>query len=94
MVSPRRRSVHGPPRVDPGPHLRRRLPDREPRQRRGHLHGLSFKLTATDGGYVPESAQYPETTVLVRSAARVIEFVSDEPGDRGIHCHMTHHVVT
>ncbi len=60
-----------------------------------HLHGLNFRLTATDGGYVPESAQYPETTVLVPvGSTRVIEFVPDEPGDWGMHCHMTHHVMT
>jgi FtsP/CotA-like multicopper oxidase with cupredoxin domain len=60
-----------------------------------HLHGLAFKLTATDGGYVPESAQYPETTVLVPvGSTRVIEFVADEPGDWAMHCHMTHHVMT
>ncbi|HEY6558723.1 MAG TPA: copper oxidase [Polyangiaceae bacterium] len=59
-----------------------------------HLHGLSFKVTATDGGYVPESAQVPETTVLVPvGSTRVIEFVPDEPGDWAMHCHMTHHVM-
>ena len=60
-----------------------------------HIHGLSFKLTATDGGYVPESAQRPETTVLVPvGSTRVIEFVPEEPGDWAMHCHMTHHVMT
>jgi FtsP/CotA-like multicopper oxidase with cupredoxin domain len=60
-----------------------------------HLHGLSFKVTATDGGYVPESAQYPEATVLVPvGGTRVIEFVPIEPGDWAVHCHMTHHVMT
>ncbi|ADO74624.1 copper oxidase [Stigmatella aurantiaca] len=60
-----------------------------------HLHGLSFKLTATDGGYVPPSAQIPETTVLVPVACtRVIEFIPDEPGDWAMHCHMTHHTMT
>lgn len=59
-----------------------------------HLHGLSFRLTATDGGYVPASAQYPETTVLVPvGSTRVIEFVPDEPGDWAMHCHMTHHTM-
>ncbi len=59
-----------------------------------HLHGLSFSLTATDGGYVPRSAQYPETTVLVPvGSTRVIEFVPEEPGDWAMHCHMTHHVM-
>ena len=60
-----------------------------------HIHGVSFKVTATDGGYVPESAQRPETTVLVPvGSTRVIEFVPEEPGDWAMHCHMTHHVMT
>jgi FtsP/CotA-like multicopper oxidase with cupredoxin domain len=60
-----------------------------------HLHGLSFVVTATDGGYVPPSAQYPETTVLVPvGSTRVIEFTPTEPGDWAMHCHMTHHVMT
>jgi hypothetical protein len=59
-----------------------------------HLHGLFFEMTATDGGYVPESARYPETTVLVPvGSTRVIEFVAEEPGDWAMHCHMTHHVM-
>lgn len=59
-----------------------------------HIHGLSFKMTATDGGYIPESAQIPETTVLVPvGSTRVIEFVPEESGDWPMHCHMTHHVM-
>lgn len=60
-----------------------------------HLHGLAFRVTATDGGAVPKSAQYPETTVLVPvGTTRVIEFVAEESGDWPMHCHMTHHVMT
>lgn len=60
-----------------------------------HIHGLNFVMTATDGGYIPESAQYPETTVLVPvGSTRVIEMVPTEPGDWAMHCHMTHHVMT
>jgi FtsP/CotA-like multicopper oxidase with cupredoxin domain len=60
-----------------------------------HLHGVSFSVTATDGGYVPASAQRPETTVLVPvGATRTIEFVPSEAGDWAMHCHMTHHVMT
>ena len=60
-----------------------------------HLHGYSFKMTATDGGPVPESAQHPETTVLVPvGSTRDIEFVADNLGDWAFHCHMTHHVMT
>ncbi len=59
-----------------------------------HLHGLSFMTTATDGGYIPATAQVPETTVLVPTGStRVIEFVPEEPGDWGMHCHMTHHTM-
>jgi hypothetical protein len=60
-----------------------------------HLHGHSFAVTATDGGPVPPSARFPETSVLVPvGAVRVFEFVADNPGDWALHCHMTHHVMT
>ena len=59
-----------------------------------HLHGYQFKITETDGGRIPDSAQWPETTVLVSvGSTRTIEFVADEPGDWAMHCHMTHHVM-
>jgi FtsP/CotA-like multicopper oxidase with cupredoxin domain len=59
-----------------------------------HLHGYQFRVTETDGGRMPESAQYAETTVLVPvGASRTVEFVADEPGDWAMHCHMTHHVM-
>lgn len=59
-----------------------------------HLHGFQFKLTATDAGEIPASAQWPEITVLVPvGSTRTIEFVADEPGDWAMHCHMTHHVM-
>ncbi len=34
-----------------------------------HLHGHSFKVVATDGGDIPASAQWPETTVSPRPQA-------------------------
>jgi FtsP/CotA-like multicopper oxidase with cupredoxin domain len=59
-----------------------------------HLHGHRFRVTETDGGEIPESAQWPETTVLVPvGSTRTIEFVADAPGDWAMHCHMTHHVM-
>ncbi len=59
-----------------------------------HLHGHSFRVTATDGGPVPESAQWPETTTLVPvGSTRTIEFVANAPGDWAMHCHMSHHVM-
>ncbi len=59
-----------------------------------HLHGYHFKIVATDGGRLPVSAQWPETTVLVPTGStRDVEFIADEPGDWAMHCHMTHHVM-
>ena len=59
-----------------------------------HLHGYQFRITETDGGEIAESAQWPETTVLVPvGSTRTIEFVADAPGDWAMHCHMTHHVM-
>ena len=46
-----------------------------------HLHGYQFRITETDGGAIPLSAQWPETTVLVPvGSTRTVEFVADEPG--------------
>jgi FtsP/CotA-like multicopper oxidase with cupredoxin domain len=60
-----------------------------------HLHGHRYKLVATDGGDIAESAQWPQTTVLVSvGSTRTIEFVADNPGDWPFHCHMSHHVMT
>ncbi len=60
-----------------------------------HLHGNSFQVVATDGGTVPLSARWPETTVLVPvGSTRTIELVADYPGDWAMHCHMTHHTMT
>lgn len=59
-----------------------------------HIHGVHFNVTATDGGYIPPSAQWPENTVLVPvGSTRTIEFVAKESGDWAMHCHMTHHTM-
>lgn len=59
-----------------------------------HLHGHSFKIVATDGGDIPESAQWPETTVLVPTGStRDVELIAANPGDWAMHCHMSHHVM-
>lgn len=59
-----------------------------------HLHGHSFWVTETDGGRIPPSARWPETTVLVPiGTTRSVEFMADAPGDWALHCHMTHHVM-
>ena len=59
-----------------------------------HLHGHNFKVVETDGGEIPASAQWPETTVIMPTGStRTIEFIATE-GDWVMHCHMLHHVMT
>jgi len=59
-----------------------------------HFHGHSWWVTETDGGVIPESARWPETTVLVPvGSTRTVEWVANNPGDWAFHCHMTHHVM-
>jgi FtsP/CotA-like multicopper oxidase with cupredoxin domain len=59
-----------------------------------HLHGHTFELVGTDGGAIPPSARYPETTVLVPTGTtRTIELIAHAAGDWPLHCHMTHHAM-
>jgi len=59
-----------------------------------HIHGTSFEVTGTDSGWIPPSARYRETTMLVPVGnIRVGEFVAQEPGDWALHCHMSHHTM-
>lgn len=59
-----------------------------------HIHGHRFWIAATDGGRIPVSARWPETTVLVPvGATRDVEFVADNPGDWAFHCHKSHHTM-
>ena len=59
-----------------------------------HLHGHAFWVIATDGGPIPENAQWPETTALVPvGSTKTIEFIANNPGDWAMHCHMTHHAM-
>ncbi|MGN6284253.1 MAG: multicopper oxidase family protein [Afipia sp.] len=59
-----------------------------------HLHGHEIFVTCTDGGWVPESARWPEVTIdLPVGAMRAFEFVADAPGDWAFHCHKSHHAM-
>jgi FtsP/CotA-like multicopper oxidase with cupredoxin domain len=59
-----------------------------------HVHGHNFKVTCTDGGWVPKSAQWPETSVdLPVGAIRAVEFIANNPGDWAFHCHKSHHTM-
>jgi FtsP/CotA-like multicopper oxidase with cupredoxin domain len=59
-----------------------------------HLHGHHFAVSCTDGGWVPETAQWPETTVDVPvGSVRAVDFLADNPGDWAFHCHKSHHTM-
>ncbi|MGQ5523605.1 multicopper oxidase family protein [Chitinimonas sp. PSY-7] len=59
-----------------------------------HLHGHTFKVSGTDGGWIPPAAQWPEvTTDIAVGQMRVIEFIADAPGDWAFHCHKSHHTM-
>ena len=59
-----------------------------------HFHGHFWWVRATDGGVIPESARWPEVTVIVPvGSTRTVEFIADNPGDWAFHCHMSHHVM-
>jgi manganese oxidase len=57
-----------------------------------HLHGMPFKIVATDGYPVPEVAQLTKDTIAVAPGERYdIEFIANETGQWMVHCHILHH---
>lgn len=59
-----------------------------------HLHGHVFTVAGTDGGWVPQSARWPEvTTDIAVGQMRTIEFIAEHPGDWAFHCHKSHHTM-
>lgn len=59
-----------------------------------HLHGTTFEVAGTDGGWVPKSARWPEVTVdIAVGQMRVIEFNAERAGDWAFHCHKSHHTM-
>ncbi|MDI6772310.1 MAG: copper oxidase [bacterium] len=58
-----------------------------------HLHGMFFKIVATDGNPVPPAAQLTKDTLPITPGERYdVEFVADNPGKWALHCHVLHHV--
>jgi hypothetical protein len=59
-----------------------------------HLHGHTWKTVGTEGGPIPESAQWPGNTINVPpGTTRDVEFRALAPGLWRIHCHKLHHTV-
>lgn len=58
-----------------------------------HLHGMPFKVVATDGYPVPEGARLTKDTILVSPGERYdIEFTATTAGQWMLHCHIPHHI--
>ncbi|MGJ5181811.1 multicopper oxidase family protein [Bradyrhizobium oligotrophicum] len=77
-----------------GDHVRIRIGNLTMTNHPIHLHGHKFKVTGTDGGWIPDVAQIPETTTDVPvGAVRVLDFIADNPGDWAFHCHKSHHTM-
>ena len=59
-----------------------------------HIHGHRFWVVETDGGQIPETGWWPETTLnIMPGTTRAVEFVADAPGDWAFHCHKSHHAM-
>ena len=59
-----------------------------------HMHGYHFSVSCTDGGWVQESARWPEVSIDIPvGSIRAFDFVADVPGDWAIHCHKSHHTM-
>jgi hypothetical protein len=51
-------------------------------------------VVETDGGQIPKSAWWPETSLEIGNGqTRAVEFVAEQEGDWPLHCHKTHHAM-
>jgi hypothetical protein len=59
-----------------------------------HIHGHTWKVVGTEGGPIPESAQWPGSTINIPpGTTRDVEFVAWNPGVWRLHCHKLHHII-
>ena len=59
-----------------------------------HIHGFTWKVVGTEGGPIPESAQWPGNTINVPpGTTRDVEFIANNPGIWRLHCHKLHHTM-
>jgi FtsP/CotA-like multicopper oxidase with cupredoxin domain len=57
-----------------------------------HLHGVPFKIVATDGHPVPDGAQLTKDTISIAPGERYdVEVTPTETGMWMLHCHILHH---
>ena len=59
-----------------------------------HVHGAEFTVAGTDGGWIPDTARWPEvSTDIAVGQMRAIELNANAPGDWAVHCHKSHHTM-
>jgi FtsP/CotA-like multicopper oxidase with cupredoxin domain len=59
-----------------------------------HVHGHTWKVVGTEGGPIPDSAQWPGNTINVPpGTTRDVEFIASNPGVWRMHCHKLHHII-
>ena len=59
-----------------------------------HIHGYAWKVVGTEGGPIPEAAQWPGATINIPpGTTRDVEFVAWNPGIWRLHCHKLHHII-
>ena len=59
-----------------------------------HIHGHTWKVVGTEGGPIPEAAQWPGNTINVPpGTTRDVEFIASNPGVWRLHCHKLHHII-
>jgi FtsP/CotA-like multicopper oxidase with cupredoxin domain len=59
-----------------------------------HVHGHVWKVVGTEGGPIPDRAQWPGSTVNIPpGTTRDVEFAAWNPGVWRLHCHKLHHIM-
>ena len=59
-----------------------------------HIHGYSWRVVGTEGGPIPDLAQWQGATINVPpGTTRDVEFIAWNPGVWRMHCHKLHHVM-
>lgn len=81
-------------RINQGERVRIRFGNLSMQSHPIHIHGYSWRVVGTEGGPIPEPAQWRGSTINVPpGTTRDVEFVAWNPGTWRMHCHRLHHVM-
>ncbi len=80
--------------IDQGERVRIRFGNLSMQSHPIHIHGYSWRVVGTEGGPIPEPAQWQGSTINVPpGTTRDVEFLAWNPGTWRMHCHRLHHVM-